>query len=394
MDSVGTYTAFLHIMSHEIAKPKYGLQNHAGNSLSFVAHDSWREALKCTDYTEQFDALDAVKADMILKGVLYEACEIMNWKCSSKFMLSKATVTEWVDGVIPKVQETVISHDDLIWMIDSTVLTIMNDRVSYDAARHALESRGFLPIPQVRDALIASGDGLYDKFMKLNKHPSHKVIMRHRIGMEVANQMDIDYRKKVSDNTILSLADVYRPKVDWSLIERKVGSHLTSSAFNAMTEVEQIKWLHGLYEPEITAQAPEEYAMDSDPTGLFAEAMKHMDNAAVHFEKVKAATSHITDPVNNSGTFKILGNSADKLIGDTIMNDMNDYTTPIEKREELVFGHALSKLSKTELMTVIRDAKTHAKSFDDLAGESTYADGEIAKVKAGIAKVLKVLDKK
>ena len=71
----------------------------------------------------------------------------------------------------------------------------------------------------------------------------------------------------------------------------------------------------------------------------------------------------------------------------------NSYTTAVEPREDLVFGHTLGDKSKDQLMIIIRMAKQQSDSLSDLVDTSTYVAKQVADIDAGIALCVKALDK-
>jgi len=306
-----------------------------------------------------------------------------------------------------------ITLADLKCMIESTVLTIMNDRLYHSAAEHSLESRGFLPIPLVRDAMRDSGDGLYSKFINLNKHPTHKVIIRHRIGMEVAELMDKRYKKKVSSLTIEKLAAEYHPKINWTGLESKITSHITATAFNEMREAEKVRWLNSLYEPDtnkdsLYAKDVCAFLSDKEPRNPCSEiplspnivhaidskleAMIHVKREGMEKQIKKVHMALLYGAGEEIINSTLTGIKPEKpMIPSAPAQPMNTSTAARNLNE--VFGVIITGKDKASIMAMIRQAKSEVEAFADLDQSSAYVEKQVKTINAGIKELYAELDK-
>ena len=339
-------------------------------------------------------------------------------------------------------------------LIDQAVMTIENDALWIAHAEQHLKKDGFIQVRTIVSAIKACGNDMYQLYNGLVKgdkgSQEHKYHIRRLISKDVASGLDLPMKSSVVDREafIKDLVYRYRTRCDFTAIEKRIQSHITAKAYNDMSETEQVNWLTSAYGGTPTLATSTKgggfvWPSADDVYKDIAEACRTLDgsidrnkakqdfygmmyggsfhrNHDAYFRKEltmakdrpthpEAFNWHLPDcpPVTAKGDQlermgEILGHTHTGTIEDNITTQpenskmliIKDTAVPIEKREPLIFGQELTKLSKDELMEVIRAAKNKAASYEDLAGESKHVDDLISGIEKGLVLCFKALDKK
>lgn len=250
--------------------------------------------------------------------------------------------------------------ENLLWLIETTVLTLENDKHLYEDSVYDLDTHKFISSETINKALINSGEEVWDLYKNLPQ-ASHRKLLREHISNDFAKG-GVD--KPPYYRCSIKLEDICREcgtTLDWSWLEEKVLEHTNNVWFNRLSRESKEAYVSNLLNSQLTNK--EKYG-------------------------------HISLPVSPKGSFKILGNSADSIIPDNINLEkpMNNFDIKSRKVQE-VFGQNVTDASKANIISMIREAEEQKKQLGDLDQSSKYVSDKVKTLDAGIKLLYAELDK-
>jgi len=381
----------MRLMSHEMTKPEYRVEEYAHASCKPPSSRfSTAESARVT--TKGFlMCVPAKMREAIRNAVIFEACELKNWACPVNFFLGQERLKELVEHYIKKGNETNIDIPDfkvnprdhvketnelLNHMITSTMLTIVNDRELHD---RAIEHHNKRPdTAGIGENIVVNGlrdSRLYVRYRGLP--PEFKTLVHNAITGEVLHYLDLKIHDRymvTSERIECTIKDHYYRKDEAS--RKKVEISNATAGYKDM-----------------------QFSVGSQCGPLNREQQKtiqYMYAYGASFETICKRVVLLATPSNPCSEI-ILGNTANKVIGDTIMHPtapvqpMNTSTAARNLNE--VFGVVITGMSKDSVMAMIRQAKSEVEAFADLDQDSAYVKGQTKTINAGIKKLYAELDK-
>jgi len=344
----------------------------------------WDTKIITAGEQKRFAEVDYAKYKDLIEAAIHTAQVRMGMKVCDAYQLYEDDIKDWLEfppapaqpkktnDKIPEFKKNTICPNQIDWMIETCILTMDNCAGSQAEAISKLESNELLSITYTVNILRASN--VYSEWDTISDNDDKKLFRRY-LSQTFADIHNIPF-------------EMQQRVTDWSL-------HNICSMTNKEAQQETATEVNERLRNEMkTARMAEMYGgtrrvknllVDSDLSHLEHVVAGHM--IAGSFYKDELLYNPCAEIKLNEPTLCTLMEKPMEILPTL------SYTTITETKKE-VFGVVIKGLSKDKLMHMIREAKKHARTFEDLADDSTYVAKQMEEINKGIKALVTELDKK